>query len=106
MSRAWLFPILVAGSMAMIVAVLGATITDSGPWYHSLKQPGWTPPDAAYGVAWNAIYAFTALAGVTGWLATLRWRGREWLLGLSRSTVFSTSCGACSSSACTDSIGR
>lgn len=82
MSRAWLLPILIAGMIALIVAILGATITDIGPWYHSLAQPRWAPPDAVYGVAWTAIYAFTALAGVTGWLATPTRQEREWLLGL------------------------
>ena len=81
MSRAWLFPIIIAGLAASIVAVLGATITEIGPWYHSLTQPRWAPPDAAYGVAWTAIYCCTALAGVTAWLS-MRWREREWLLGL------------------------
>ena len=81
MSRAWLFPIIIAGLAASIVAVLGATITEIGPWYHSLTQPRWAPPDAAYGVAWTAIYCCTALAGVTAWLS-MRWREREWLLGV------------------------
>lgn len=82
MSRSWLFPIVIAGLLASLVAVLGATITDIGPWYHSLAQPRWAPPEAAYGVAWTAIFALAALAGVTGWLATPTWRGREWLLAL------------------------
>ena len=82
MDRAWLFPILVAGAMVLAVAALGATITDIGPWYHHLVQPRWAPPDAAYGVAWTAIYAVTALAGVTGWLAMPHRREREGLLGL------------------------
>lgn len=82
MSRAWLFPIIIASIAASVVAVLGATITDTGPWYHSLVQPRWAPADAAYGVAWMAIYAFSALAGVTGWLATPGGREREGLLGL------------------------
>ncbi|AJP74055.1 TspO/MBR family protein [Sphingomonas hengshuiensis] len=82
MGRAWLMPILIAGFAAMAVAVAGATITDIGPWYHSLKQPRWAPPEMAYGVAWTAIYACTALAGVTGWLAMPNWREREWLLGM------------------------
>ena len=81
MSRSWLFPIIVAGLAASIVAVLGATITEIGPWYHSLTQPRWAPPDAVYGVAWTAIYCCTALAGVTAWLS-MKWREREWLLGL------------------------
>jgi len=82
MNRAWLFPIIIASIVAAVIAVLGATITDIGPWYHSLAQPRWAPPDAAYGVAWTAIYAFTALAGVTGWLAAPTSREREWLLGM------------------------
>ena len=82
MSRAWLFPIIIASIAASIVAALGMTITDIGPWYHSLIQPRWAPPDAAYGVAWTAIYACTALGGVTGWLATPSGREREWLLGM------------------------
>jgi len=82
MRRAWLMPILIAGFVAIITAAMGATITEIGPWYHSLTQPRWAPPDAAYGVAWTAIYAFTALAGVTAWLATPTGREREWLLGL------------------------
>ena len=75
-------PILVAGAAAIVVAIWGATITDIGPWYRGLVQPRWAPADAAYGVAWTAIYACTALAGVTGWLAMPRWAEREWLLGL------------------------
>jgi benzodiazapine receptor len=82
MNRAWLFPILIAGVSALIVAVMGATVTDIGPWYHSLVQPRWAPADAAYGVAWTAIYAFTALAGVSGWLAMDRRVEREGLIGL------------------------
>ena len=82
MGRAWLFPVLIAGLLAGLVALLGATITDVGPWYHSLVEPSWAPPDAAFGVAWTLIYACTAMAGVTGWLATPRSSEREWLLGL------------------------
>lgn len=82
MNRAWAFPVAIAALFAVIVAVMGATITDIGPWYRGLIQPHWAPPDAAYGVAWTVIFALTALAGVTAWLATPRWDEREWLLGL------------------------
>ena len=82
MSRSWLFPIVVAGIAASLIALVGATITDIGPWYHGLTQPRWAPPDAAYGVAWTVIYAFTALGAVTGWLAIPDWREREGLIGL------------------------
>ncbi|WP_341850201.1 TspO/MBR family protein [Sphingomonas natans] len=82
MSRSWAFPIVIASFGAAIVALLGATITDIGLWYHSLIQPRWAPADVAYGIAWTAIYACTALAGVTAWLATSHWVERERLLGL------------------------
>ncbi len=82
MNRAWLFPIAIASVLAIAVAVMGATITDVGPWYHALAKPRWAPPDASFGVAWTAIYALTALAGVNGWLAAPQAREREGLLGL------------------------
>lgn len=82
MGRAWIFPVVIAAGLAMMVALVGMTVTDIGPWYRGLTQPGWAPPDAAYGIAWTAIYAFTAIAGVTAWVATPRWSDREWLIGL------------------------
>ncbi len=82
MTRAGLFPILIASVLAALVAIMGATVTDIGPWYHTLVQPRWSPPDAAYGVAWIAIYAFSAMAGVYGWIGAADSREREWLLGL------------------------
>lgn len=82
LGRAWLFPVLIAGFVAIMVAFVGMTITDIGPWYDRLVQPRWAPPEAAYGVAWTAIYALTAIAGVTAWLATPTWREKEWLIGL------------------------
>ncbi|MHA6720404.1 TspO/MBR family protein [Sphingomonas sp. RS6] len=82
MSRAWPLPVLIAALAATIVAVLGASITDTGPWYRSLIQPSWAPPDMAFGIAWTAIFTCTALAGVTGWLSMPDWREREWLIGL------------------------
>ena len=82
MGRAWIFPIVIAATLATMVALVGGMITDIGPWYRGLTQPSWAPPDAAYGIAWTAIYALTAIAGVTAWLATPTWREREWLIGL------------------------
>ena len=82
MGRAALFPIVIAALLAIMVAVVGATITDTGPWYQSLVQPRWAPPDAAYGIAWTVIFAATAVGGVTGWIAMPTAREREWLLGL------------------------
>ena len=82
MDRSWIFPVVIAGVLATMVAMVGMTVTDIGPWYHGLTQPRWAPPDAVYGAAWTAIYAFTALGGGTAWLATKSSRDREWLIGL------------------------
>ena len=45
MSKTWILPAIVAAIAAAIVAVLGATITDLGPWYQGLAKPSWNPPD-------------------------------------------------------------
>lgn len=80
--RSWGLPIVIAGLMAAIVAVMGSTITEIGPWYRSLLQPRWAPPEAAYGVAWTAIYVFTAMAAVTGWRAMPDQSRADWMIGL------------------------
>ena len=82
MDGPWRFPALIAGIATVAIALVGMTITDIGPWYHTLAQPRWAPPDAAYGVAWTVIYALTALAGVNAWLAMPYRSEREWLVGL------------------------
>jgi tryptophan-rich sensory protein len=62
-------PILAAALAASVVAVMGALITDLGPWYHSLREPAWKPPDVLFGPAWTLIFALAATAGVLGWRA-------------------------------------
>lgn len=64
---AWVAPVIVAACAATVVAGAGMTITELGPWYRSLKQPEWTPPDWAFGVIWTAIFALTAMSAVTAW---------------------------------------
>lgn len=78
----WLLPVLVAAVAAMVVAGLGATITDLGPWYRALRQPDWAPPDALYAIAWTTIFALAALAGVTAWRATPDAQEAQRLIGL------------------------
>jgi tryptophan-rich sensory protein len=65
----WLLPFVVASFAALLVAVMGATITDLGPWYQSLAKPGWTPPDPLLPIVWTVVYAFVTVAGVTAWRA-------------------------------------
>lgn len=59
----------VAAGSAIVVAVLGAVLTDIGDWYYSLEKPPWQPPDWAFGPAWTLIFALTATAGVLAWMA-------------------------------------
>ena len=63
-------PVLVAALLAAFVALLGGLMTDIGPWYRSLVQPPWKPPDWLFGPAWTLIYALIATAGVQAWRRT------------------------------------
>ncbi len=60
-------PVLLAAAAAAAVAMLGGLMTDIGPWYRSLQQPAWKPPDWAFGPAWTVIYACTALSAARAW---------------------------------------
>jgi tryptophan-rich sensory protein len=82
MTRSWAMPVLIAAIAASLIATVGATMTDVGPWYRSLAQPRWAPPDMAYGIGWTVIYSITALAAVTAWQALQTRREMEALIGL------------------------
>lgn len=60
-------PVAIAAAAAVSVAVLGALMTDLGPWYAGLTQPSWKPPDWAFGPIWTTIFALASAAGVIGW---------------------------------------
>lgn len=62
-------PIGLAAAAAFAIALLGASMTDVGPWYQSLRVPAWKPPDWAFGPAWTAIFACAAASAVTLWRA-------------------------------------
>lgn len=74
-------PIAVAALAATFVAVMGATITDLGPWYQQLEKPAWQPPDWLFGPAWTLIFALTALSVVEAWRSATA-DGRSLLVGL------------------------
>jgi benzodiazapine receptor len=78
-SSLWL-PVLAAAAAAIVVAVLGASMTDLGPWYHDLKKPDWQPPDWLFGPAWTIIFALAAISGVTAWRAARDDAHREWVI--------------------------
>jgi tryptophan-rich sensory protein len=60
-------PVLTAAAAALLVATLGALITDLSPWYYDLRQPAWKPPDMLFGPVWTAIFSLTALSGIYAW---------------------------------------
>lgn len=82
MSKTWILPFLVAATAAVLVAALGATLTDVGPWYQGLAKPSWSPPDYAFGIAWTLILSLAALAGVQAWSAAPNARAAETVIGL------------------------
>lgn len=75
-------PILVAAAAALAVGVIGALVTELGPWYQSLRQPGWKPPDAAFGPIWTLIFGLAAIAGVLAWNGAAGGTGRGRILAL------------------------
>jgi translocator protein len=60
-------PLLVGAVVAVIVAVFGAVLTDTGPWYRALKFPAWKPPDWAFGPVWTSIFILCVVAGALAW---------------------------------------
>lgn len=82
MNKSWIFPAAVASVAALAVAMLGATITDLGPWYQSLEKPDWTPPGPAFGIIWTVVFALTAMAGITAWSKAPTGRAADWVISL------------------------
>jgi translocator protein len=82
MTKAAFFPVLIAGSLALVTAAVGGSITVLDDWYHALKQPAWAPPDYMFGVIWTGIFALIGLAGVVAWEKARNRRDAEIILGL------------------------
>lgn len=73
-------PFVVALSLSYLTAGIGGALTDLGPWYFSLKQPGWKPPDAAFGIIWTTIFTLTAVSAALAWREAVHIRARVWWL--------------------------
>ena len=81
-SKTWILPSIVAAIAAVIVAALGATITDLGPWYQSLEKPSWNPPDVAFPLGWTVIFALNTAAIVSAWRAAPSVKVADTIIGL------------------------
>ena len=79
--RVWL-PIACAAAAAILVATLGALMTDLGNWYVNLDKPSWQPPDWLFGPAWTLIFALAAASGVLAWRGAPDQARAEWIVGL------------------------
>jgi translocator protein len=82
MTKAAIFPVLIAGGLALATAAVGGTITVLDGWYYSLAQPDWAPPDYMFGVIWTVVFALIALSGVLTWRNAPTRRDIEIALGL------------------------
>jgi translocator protein len=82
MTRAGIFPIVIAATLALATAIVGGSITVLDTWYYSLKQPEWAPPDYMFGVIWTAIFALIAVAGVLAWEKARTRREVDVILGM------------------------
>lgn len=80
--RASVLPLAIAGIGAVLIAAIGATLTDLGAWYQSLEQPAWAPPDHVFPIAWTLVLALWALAAVETWRRLKSRKEAETLIGL------------------------
>ena len=78
-SSLWL-PVLGGAAAAILVAVLGGSMTDLGPWYQALKKPSWQPPGWLFGPAWTLIFALAAASGIIAWRNAVTDAQREWIM--------------------------
>jgi len=65
-----LFGLTIALGCSLLVASVGASLTEIGPWYLALKQPSWKPPDFAFGIIWSVIFTLCAFSGWRAWLVS------------------------------------
>jgi len=75
-------PVLIAAAVAIFIAGLGGTLTDTEPWYQDLRKPPWQPPDWLFGPAWTLIFALATVSAVYAWRSARDRVQREWVIGL------------------------
>lgn len=59
--------LVVSTGSCLLVGVSGSLVTATSvrEWYPHIQKPSWTPPSAAFGPVWTALYL---LMGVSAWL--------------------------------------
>jgi translocator protein len=78
---AWLqTPEAIAIAIGLITAIAGGLLTEIGPWYKTLKNPKWKPPDWAFGPIWTVIITLAVIAGILAWRQTTTPFDRQHLL--------------------------
>ena len=75
-------PVLIAAAVAIFIAALGGTLTDTGPWYQNLRKPSWQPPDWLFAPGWTLIFALATASAVYAWRNAESRAQREWVVGL------------------------
>lgn len=75
-------PIVLAALSVIAVALLGGSMTDTGPWYQSLQKPSWQPPGWLFAPAWTIIFACVALGAAAAWREAPSAATRQWLIVL------------------------
>ena len=53
--------------LSVAFASTGAFLTKLDEWYFALNQPGWKPPDPAFGLIWSLIFSLSAAAAWLSW---------------------------------------
>lgn len=62
-----LVPIAFAVAWTILLGLVGALVTDIGPWYRGLIKPTWQPPDWLFGPVWTTIFICAAVAFYLAW---------------------------------------
>ncbi len=73
-------PEAIAIAIGLVTAIAGGLLTEIGPWYKTLKNPNWKPPDWAFGPIWTVIITLAVIAGILTWRQTATTFDRQHLL--------------------------
>jgi translocator protein len=75
-------PLYISAAVALITAGFGGWLTDTGPWYKSLRVPAWKPPDWAFGPVWTVILSLAAVSAAMAWDSSAATPDRQQLIVL------------------------